>query len=309
MKCVLVTGGSGFIGSHVCELLLEKGYTVSILDIVPSAEPFFAEIERFHQLDMTQDTPQFKKAFHGIDAVIHCAGNPSLWSSLVDFKGNARANLVGTINVLSAAQSAGVQQFIFASSYTVYGETGTTPATEVTHTRPQAPYSVSKLASEQYIALICAANNIKHANLRLGSVYGARQKENPLYGVVGVFLSHLVSGKNITIFGDGSQSRDYTRVQDVARAFVLVLERELSGTFNVGTGKQTTVKDLLDVLARLTNTTPHITHAPARSGETKHTAINPEKIRSEGLEFGSLEAGVHEMIRQVEILRKNAHSK
>lgn len=281
-RTVLVTGGAGFIGSYVVEVLLEKKVPVRVLDnlsvgrrenVPPDAEFLEGDI---------LDPAALDSALNGVGAVIHLAARVAIRDSLEQFLPDARINLLGTLNLLGACARKKVERFLFASSMAVYGDSPEPmPVPESYPLSPLSPYGISKLAAEHYVRLLAPRFGIRSVILRYFNVYGPRQTFTPYVGVVTIFVRRLLQGLAPVIFGDGKQCRDFVHVRDVARATVMALESDADGeVFNVGTGVGTSVEQIASLLiARIRPGAVPIYEAP-HPGEVRYSIADISRIRT-----------------------------
>ncbi len=279
----LVTGGAGFIGSHVADSLLAAGHSVVVLDDLSSGRrenvPAAAELV---ELDI-RSAEAAELVSGGFDVLLHHAAQMDVRRSVADPRFDAEVNIVGTLNLLRAAVEGGVQQVIFASTGgAIYGEQERFPAGEDHPTRPVSPYGVSKLAGERYLYYFHVALGLDAICLRYANVYGERQNPQGEAGVVAIFLDRLLAGEAPTIHGDGLQTRDYVHVSDVARANVAALGRSGFHVYNVGTGVETSVVDLYRELRRAAGEDRlEAVHGPAKPGEQRRSCIDSRRVRDE----------------------------
>jgi UDP-glucose 4-epimerase len=290
---VCITGGAGFIGSHIAEAYLAAGWSVTCVDDlsrgkreqVPSGATFV-------EGDIRSPAIRDLIASGGFDVLNHQAAQIDVRVSVEDPATDASINLVGFANLLAGAARGGVRRVVFASSGgVVYGDPATIPTPETTATLPISPYGVSKLASEHYLRALGALGGFEGVALRYSNVYGPRQDPKSEAGVVSIFVSRVLAGEPLTIFGDGEQTRDYVYVGDVARASVLASslagvsrgERLDVPAFNIGTGTETTVNALArEVMQALGREVP-VQYAPARAGELHRSCLD---IRKAGTQLG-----------------------
>jgi UDP-glucose 4-epimerase len=283
---VLVTGGAGFIGSHVAEAFVAAGWEVTVIDNLSRGKP--EHVPRgaaFRQLDIGSPDARALAATGGFEVICHLAAQIDVRVSVTDPVLDAEENLLALINLLEGARAAGVRRFLFSSSGgVVYGE-GTPPHTETAPKLPISPYGVTKLAAEYYLACYRALYGLEFVALRYANVYGPRQDPHGEAGVVAIFGNRLRRRRPITIFGDGSQTRDYVYAVDVARANVLAADAALppaDGTIdawalNIGTATETSVTELARVMMAAAGVEVPIEHAPARPGELRASALRIEK--------------------------------
>ncbi len=280
----IVTGGAGFIGSHVVDALVARGDEVLVLDdlsrgkrdnVDPSVTLVRADV---------RDAEAVSSAFRDLrpDVCFHLAAQPDVRVSVERPDFDCEVNVVGTIRVLESARAHGGRVVFASTGGAIYGECER-PATEDAPRLPLAPYGASKLAAEEYLGTYNRLYGARHSVLRYGNVYGPRQDPHGEAGVVAIFLGHLVRGEPPTVFGDGSQTRDYVFAGDVARATLAAATRD-SGTFNVGTGRETSVLELLDACSRASGVHVEPRLAPARLGELGRSALDPSRAKA-GLGF------------------------
>lgn len=282
-KTVLVTGGAGFIGSHICDALVAKGHRVLVIDDLSSGRrENLNEASELHVLDIGDQAAAELVRTSGIDVLIHHAAQMDVRRSTEDPLFDARTNILGTLNLLQAAVAGDVGQVIFASTGgAIYGEQDYFPADEDHPARPVSPYGVSKLAAERYLFYFHVAYELDVACLRYANVYGERQNPHGEAGVVAIFLNRLLAGETCTINGDGLQTRDYIHVSDVARANLAVLGRPGFNTFNVGTGIETNVVDLYGGLTKALGVEREAQHAAGQPGEQRRSCVDASAIQRE----------------------------
>lgn len=295
---IIVTGGSGFIGSHLCSLLSEQGKNVRIIDIAPPPMGVKAEFVRASVLDPIR----LQKLITGADAVVHLAALIDVQASVSDPFSDFQVNAQGTLNVLEAARRADVPKVAFASSAAVYGNTTEIPVTESHPTVPLSPYGASKLAGESYVLLYNKLYGMKNTALRMFNVYGRGQNPiSPYSGVITKFADAISEGKQPLIYGDGEQTRDFVYVDDVANAFSLALESDgCDSPLNIGSGMETPVLDLLEKMCSLSGKTPNPKFLSARKGEIKRSCadISLAKRKIGYYPKIALEQGLKEIVAQ-----------
>ncbi len=276
---VLVTGGAGFIGSHVADALLADGHVVHVLDNlangyreqVPAGVPL-------HVLDVCDPGVRDLFAVHRFEALVHLAAQIDVRRSVADPAFDARVNVLGLLNLLEAGRIAGLQRVVFSSSGgALYGEPVHVPQGESHPERPQSPYGVSKLVSERYLAYYADVHGLLTVSLRYANVYGPRQTPEGDAGVIAVFIEKMRAGLPVTIFGDGRQTRDYVYVGDVVQANRLALRHPESDAFNIGTGIETSVLALYRALATILGVEPGYTPAAARKGEVARSVLDTRR--------------------------------
>jgi len=280
---ILVTGGCGFIGSHIVDAFVRRGWEVGILDNLSTGTESnlrTGRSVRFHKGDV-RDLNAVREAMKGYEAVSHQAALVSVARSVEDPLASNAVNLGGTLNVLTAARDLGVKHVVYASSSSVYGETETLPKTETMQTNPVSPYAVSKLAAENYCRAFARVYGLRTVSLRYFNVYGPRQREGPYSGVIPAFVGRVLAGKPPIINGDGSQTRDFTFVQDAVQANVLCIEKNVrpGEVFNVGSASQTSILELARIVAKL-GAKPglKLEFKSERMGDVKHSFADIGKI-------------------------------
>lgn len=280
---ILVTGGAGFIGSHIVDAYIAAGHDVTVVDNLSSGVRSQVNAKaRFVQFDIRQ--AELGDLFRDgkFDIVNHHAAQMDVRRSVADPAFDASVNILGGLNVFEHARETGVRTVIFASTGgAIYGEQEEFPATEEHPTRPLSPYGITKLTTEKYLFYYREVFGMNSVVLRYANVYGPRQNPHGEAGVVAIFCNKMLSGEQPVINGDGKQTRDYTYVGDVVNANLLALNIRGSGTFNVGTGIETDVNTLFRQLAGILNPSCREEHAPGKSGEQKRSVVSARKIRSE----------------------------
>lgn len=296
---VLVTGGAGFIGSHVCEALLAGGWDVSVYDKlslgrrenVPDGVPLIEGDVR--------DEERLSQALKNISAVIHLAARVSVRDSLDQFVDDADVNLLGALHLLRACRNTGVRKFVIASSMAVYADSPTpAPINEQYRTVPISPYGIAKLAAEQNCLTICPQLGIEPVVLRLFNTFGPRQTFTPYVGVITIFIRKLLAGESPVIFGDGEQCRDFVYVKDVAAAFRNALESDAADcVLNIGTGKATSVNRIAQLLRSKINPSIELKRASSAPGELRNCVAD---ITAAGRTIGYRPtATIEDMIEEV----------
>src|SRR5919107_621094 len=276
---ILLTGGAGSIGSHVAGRLLERGHEVAVVDDLSTGKrgnvPDGAE---FYETDIRNGCTHIFEEF-APEALCHQAAQMDVRRSVREPDFDAEVNVLGTIRLLQNCTRHGVGKVVFASTGgAVYGEQEAFPATEDHPQYPVSPYGVSKLAGERYLHFYHVQYGLPYAALRYANVYGPRQDPHGEAGVVAVFSGNLAAGRPSTIYGTGEQTRDYVHVEDVARANVLALEQDSPpGAYNIGTGIETSVKELYGLLREISGKGPPPEHGPRRPGEQARSSISPAK--------------------------------
>jgi UDP-glucose 4-epimerase len=283
---ILVTGGAGFIGSHLASELLKRKYSVVVFDNLCSGKTAnLREISgktgfRFLEGDI-RDENKLVAAFEDVDVVIHLAALIDIAASIANPSETNDVNVTGTLNVLCEAARCKVKRLIFASSTAVYGDAKKLPINEDTDVNPISPYAASKLAGEAYCKAFTGSFNLSTVVLRFFNVYGPRSEKSPYCGVITKFLQQSNEDETLKIFGDGKQTRDFIHVKDIVEALILALEaRGVDGeTFNICTGIPTSIDDLAKAVQVATQKDSPITHEAARQGEIKFSYGDPSKAK------------------------------
>jgi UDP-glucose 4-epimerase len=303
MKKIVVTGGLGFIGSHLVEALLSQGYSVVVIDNEstgrrenltphlgnPNLKVVIADISNF---------PEIEGLFSGVDWVFHLAALADIVPSVQRPTDYHKSNVDGTINVLEAARAAGVKRFLYAASSSCYGVPDIYPTPETAEIRPQYPYALTKNVAEQYVLHWGKIYGMPVVALRLFNIYGPRSRTSGTYGAVfGVFLAQKIAEKPFTVVGDGTQTRDFTFVTDVVAAFIASAESDLTNiTMNVGSGNTYSVNRLVELLRG------EVVYIPKRPGEPNCTYADTAKIKSllNWEPKVSFEEGVNQMLANID---------
>jgi len=283
----LVTGGAGFIGSHLVDELLSKDIEVVVLDDL--SEGKIENIKqhigkkdfKFVKGDI-RDYHLVKKLVTNVDAVFHLAALISVSESIKNPNLTDDVNVDGTLNLLKACSDSDVKRFVYASSCAVYGEVASLPIKEDFPLKPISPYAASKVAAENYARVFQKVFGLETICLRFFNVYGPRQTYSDYSGVITQFMNRAAKNRNLVIFGDGQQTRDFVHVQDVVQANMLALRaNQIRGeTLNIGTGIATTINQLADILKEVTNKTAlKVAHSTPRKGEIKHSAADISKAK------------------------------
>lgn len=298
---VLVTGGAGFIGSHIADRLLADGHQVIVLDDLSTGHVEQVPAKaRFYQMEL--GSPWLSELFkiERPDAVVHQAAQASVRNSVQDPVFDAGVNVLGTVALLQASVKHDVRRFLFASTGgAIYGDTAQTPTPEDAPAVPVSPYGAAKLASEVYLRTFNALYGLSFAALRYANVYGPRQDPHGEAGVVAIFAQRLLSGAPARINGDGKQTRDFVYVGDVADANARALVSDAVGSFNVGTGIETDINRIFALLRDRAGSQQQEMHGPPLPGEQRRSVVDAAKI---GRTMGwrprtSLEAGLSETVQ------------
>jgi UDP-glucose 4-epimerase len=282
-RTVCVTGGAGFIGSHVAEALVRAGHRVLIVDDLSSGRKanLPAGVE-FHQLDIRSAEAGKLIAEGSVDILVHHAAQIDVRRSVADPRLDADVNIGGTLNLVEAGRRASLRKVVFASTGgAIYGEQDYFPADEEHPTRPISPYGVAKLAVERYLYYFHAIHGLDVTCLRYANVYGPRQSPHGEAGVVAIFLDRLLEGREAVINGDGRQTRDYVYVGDVVAANLAALEMPGFEVLNVGTGVETDVVELYAQIAAAVGSSRPARHVEAKAGEQRRSCITAARLERE----------------------------
>lgn len=303
---ILVTGGAGFIGSHIVDRLLDEELKVRVLDNLSTGEKKnLAQHKNKKSFQFIEgDIRNFdlvKKAVEGVDAVIHEAALVSVTRSIENPLLSNEINVTGTVNLLKACVDAHVKRFVLASSCAVYGDTKTLPNHENLAPKPLAPYAADKLAAENYAKVFHKVYGLETVSLRYFNVYGPRQKYGPYSGVISIFINRLLKNEPPIICGDGKQTRDFINVKDVVKANMLALSKQKAAgeVFNISTGEATTLNKLAETIQKIMDKTDlKPVHAEPRPGDIKHSYGDISKAKR-NLEYTpkvQLEEGLSELV-------------
>jgi UDP-glucose 4-epimerase len=272
---VLVTGGAGFIGSHLTDAFGDRGDEVAVLD----------DLSAGYEARLDEHVPRYPHSVadaDGLDAlfeefrpalVCHLAAQIDVRTSVTFPAHDARVNVDGTVNVLEAARKTGARVLLCSSGGALYGREVPAPSAETEAPVPESPYGTAKFCAEQYVGLYNRLHGTRHAVLRLANVYGPRQDPTGEGGVVGIFCSRVLAGKPPTIYGDGMQTRDFVYVGDVISAFLAAADTGAPGTWNIGTGIETSVLDLAAVIGKIADSDVEPEFAPPRLGELQRSVL------------------------------------
>jgi UDP-glucose 4-epimerase len=277
---VLVTGGAGFIGSHLVDALLARGLEVALVDhLRRSPRPWVTEAlrqgARLHVADV-RDLNALRDAFEGVrpDVVMHLAAQVDVRRSVADPAFDAQVNVAGTVSVLEAARNVGVQRLLLASTAAAYGNPERVPTAETEPIAPLSPYGTSKAAAEWYLEQYARLHGLSTLSLRMANVYGPRQDPHGEAGVIAIFAGARAEGRRVAVFGDGRQTRDYIYVSDVVDAWITAAESNVTGALNVSSGIEVSVLELIEEIG--------VEHElkPPRAGEVARSCLDPSQARS-----------------------------
>jgi len=282
----IITGGAGFIGSHIVEEVARRGDEVVVLDNLFSGtreniEAFLAHGNVTFVQGSITDLPLLKKIYAGADGIFHQAAIVSVPRSVAYPVATNEANVTGTLNVLLAARDCGVRKVVFASSSSVYGDTPALPKQEEMVPSPLSPYAVSKLAGEHYMNAFHHVYGMSTVSLRYFNVFGPRQDPRSEYAaVIPKFITSILNHRSPAIFGDGEQTRDFTYVRDVMQANIRAMESGAQGVFNVAYGTRINVKELAAIIMEITGITVPLSYEPARAGDVRDSLAAISRARA-----------------------------
>ena len=283
-KRVVVTGGAGFIGSNLVWSLYDSNEVIAIDNLsTGKVENINALIDerkiRFVRGSVT-DLKLMRTILKGVDFVFHEAAIPSVPRSVKDPLATNEAGITGTLTTLVASRDCGIKKLVFASSSSVYGDTSTLPKHEGMALNPLSPYAITKITCENYCSLFAELYGLTTVSLRYFNVYGPRQDSGSQYAaVIPGFISKALAGKDLTIYGDGQQTRDFTFVQDAVSANLLAAESRGKGSFNVASGSRTQISDLASTIIDVTSSKARVKYEPPRSGDIRHSLADISKAR------------------------------
>lgn len=284
MKKILVSGGAGFIGSNLVDALVKEGYEVGIVDnlstgsknnLNPKARFFEADISSYAAID------EIFKLFQP-EAVFHLAAQASVRKSVEDPSKDVKTNVIGTVNLLKACQAYSIKKFIFSSTGgALYGDDAPRPTSEEADISPISPYGLDKLFGEKYIGYFKGTSNLQTVVLRYANVYGPKQNPKGEAGVIAIFADKMLRDEPITVYGDGSSSRDYIYVGDVVEANLAALRSNVSNAYNISTGEETSIRTLVDKIKKITDSNSQVQYKEGRSGELQSSCLDNKRAKLE----------------------------
>jgi UDP-glucose 4-epimerase len=292
---ILITGGSGFIGSHLATYYQRQAEIVVLDNLRSGHRHNLNGLDHTYIHGCVTDRAAVDLAMTGVDVVFHLAAMISVPESMEQPRECAEINVLGLLNVLDSATAAGVRKVVLASSAAIYGDNPVVPKIETMFPEPKSPYAITKLDGEYYLEMFRREGKLDTASLRFFNVFGPRQDPKSAYAAaVPIFMQKAFAGEDITIFGDGEQTRDFVHVTDIAAALAHVAGRpDLHGTYNVGYGDSMTVNDLAARIIGLSGSSSKIVHLPERPGDVKHSRASIDKLLGTGFRHvSSLEQGL-----------------
>tara|TARA_Y100000310_G_C20687571_1_gene820072 strand:- start:2975 stop:3892 length:918 start_codon:yes stop_codon:yes gene_type:complete len=276
----LVTGGAGFIGSHLVDELISLGHEVTVIDNLSNGEEkYINEKAKFFERDICEDLSDVFS--EGFDYVFHLAAEISLRTSLKNPGKDAEVNIVGSLNLIKESIAHGVKKFIFSSSGgAIYSKDAELPCDENSKEEPMSPYGLGKLTIEKYLEIFKKLKGLDYVCLRYSNVYGPRQNHKGEAGVVSIFVNSVLDGKLLNVFGSGENTRDFVYVKDVVKANIKAME--LAGIYNVSTNNETSVNEIAEKIIELTGSASEVVHKPEIKGELKRSKLSSDKLEKIG---------------------------
>jgi len=301
MAKILVTGGAGFIGSHLVDKLIEKGHQVVVVDnLATGKKENLNHKAKFYEVDICDSKISQIFEEEKPEVIFHFAAQIDVRKSIKDPIENAKVNILGALNILENCRKISVKKFIFASSGgAIYGDTDVIPTPETHPENPESPYGIAKLTVEKYLNFYKKTFGLNYIVLRIANVYGPRQDSKGEGGVIAIFCDKMLKDEQPTINGDGEQARDFVYVDDALESALLGMESEKSGVYNIGTGKETSINEIFRRIKELTNSNCKEVYGPAKQGEQKRNCLDYSKAK-EKLNWQpkyDLEEGLKETIK------------
>ncbi len=298
---ILLTGGAGFIGSHVADKLLKSGHEVTIIDnLITGKRSNLSPAATFIEMDIRDSSLNELWEQEQFELLIHFAAQMDVRKSVIDPAFDADVNIVGSIRLLETGRKHGLKKVLFASTGgAFYDDDVPFPTQETVVPKPMSPYGISKATIEHYLRFYHQEYGVQYVALRLGNVYGPRQNPFGEAGVVAIFAHHMLKGEPVLINGDGLQTRDYVYVDDVARAFLMATEYEKSTAFHVATANETNVVEIFDAVNKATGANYDHSYGPAKGGEVRRSCLANRKI-FEAMQWTpevKLEQGIEEAVK------------
>ena len=293
---ILITGGAGFIGSHIVEIYQNRSKEIRVLDNLRTGYLHNLNGLRHSFIEgSVTDRDLVRRAVEDIDYIFHMAALVSIPESMAKPGECVDINVHGLLNVLEEAEIAGVKKVVFASSAAIYGDNPTVPKLESMLPEPKSPYAITKLDGEYYLSMFQNEGRLETAAIRFFNVFGPRQDPKGAYAAaVPIFIEKALRGEDITVYGDGDQTRDFIYVKDIAGALAFAAETPgVSGVFNAGYGGQITINDLADGLIKAAGSGSRVIHAAERAGDVRHSRASVDKLRTAGwIPHHSLQEGL-----------------
>lgn len=278
---ILVTGGAGFIGSNLVDVLIEKDHEVFVVDNLSTGNrENINERAKFFEADIT-DADKLDKIFGEAkpEVIFHLAAQASVIVSAKDPAFDIKTNVIGTVNLLVLAKKYGVKKFIFSSTGgAIYGDKAPRPTPESAEANPVSPYGMDKFAAEKFIKYF-SSDNLQTIILRYSNVFGPRQNPHGEAGIVAIFTGSMIQDERLEVFGDGIHTRDFVYVRDVVAANIIAMESDVNDTFNVGTGHETSVNKIVEMLQELSESKSEIVHIGYKAKEQENSSLDASKIK------------------------------
>lgn len=282
MSNILVTGGAGFIGSHVADALVDRGHNVVIIDNLSTGNEKNIQKGRFIRKNISAALDYLFEDYQ-IEYVFHLAAQINLRYSIKEPIKDAETNIMGSLNLLESCARNKIKRVIFSSTGgAIYSPDALLPFTELSKVKPASPYGVAKYSIENYLSVFENVHGVKSTVLRYSNVFGPRQNSKGEAGVISIFIDKALENEDLVIFGDGKQTRDFVYVDDVVSANILALESELDGIYNVSSNTQTSINEIANKILSNLETKSKVIHTEAVSGEMLHTQLSADKIISKG---------------------------
>lgn len=307
---ILVSGGAGFIGSNLVDSLVEEGHVVAVVDNLSSGQKDNLNKEaEFFEVDITSED-KISEVFEKFkpEVVFHLAAQIDVRASVTDPAKDVKTNVIGTINIARVALDQSVRKLIFSSTGgALYGKEAPRPTDEEAGINPISPYGLDKLAAEKYLRYFESLSDMSVTVLRYANVYGPKQNPKGKAGAIAIFADKMLSGEPIAVYGDGSSSRDYVYVGDVVRANLAALRSSLNGTYNISTGEETSLRELVDKIQKITNSSSRVEYKDSRSGELEASCLSNKRAALE-LDWQpeiKLEDGIRNTVEYLESLKKD----
>lgn len=283
MSKIIVSGGAGFIGSHLVDKLIEEGHQVVVIDNLSTGRKENLNPKaKFYELDICDSKISQIFQEEKPEIVFHLAAQIDVHKSVKNPIENAKINILGTLNILENCRKTSVKKFIFTSSGgAIYGDTDIIPTSEANPENPESPYGIAKLTVEKYLYFYEKSFNLSYVALRFANVYGPRQNSKGEGGIIAIFCDKMLKNEEVIINGDGEQSRDFVYVDDAVEAAILAIESKKSGFYNIGTAKETSINEIFRKIKELTNSNCQEIHGPAKPDEQERSCLDFSKVEKE----------------------------